>query len=170
MKTCYIMVGLPATGKSTLGAEMREMNPDAFVYSTDIFIEECAALNGVTYNDAFTDFIEPATKNMNERVEIAIRSGQDIIWDQTNTGVKKRSKIINRMKQAGYRIECHFIRPPGDSQISDQVEWKNRLNGRPGKTIPANIMASMSENLVEPTLDEGFDEVVVYNMYGIVLK
>lgn len=170
MKTCYVMVGLPATGKSTLVNKMREMDSDAFVYSTDNFIEDAAKHFGKTYNEMFEDNIKPATAAMEEMLTTAMKYNQDVIWDQTNTGVKKRTKIINRMKQAGYRVECHFICPPGASQISDQVEWKNRLNGRPGKTIPTNVIASMTENLVEPTLDEGFDEVVVYNMYGIVLK
>ena len=170
MKTCYVMVGLPATGKSTMAEAMLYENPLAFVYSTDAFIEECAALNGVTYNDAFTDFIEPATKSMNERVEVAIRSGQDVIWDQTNTGVKKRTKIVNRMRQAGYRVECHFIRPPEAGHINDQLMWRARLDGRPGKTILEHIMKNMIENLVEPTVDEGFDQVYTYNMRGALLK
>ena len=170
MKTCYVMVGLPATGKSTMAEAMLDANPLAFVYSTDAYIEECAAQNGITYNDAFTDFIEPATKSMNERVEIAIRSGQDVIWDQTNTGVKKRTKIVNRMRQAGYCVECHFVRPPEAGHISDQKTWRDRLNGRPGKTIPDHIMTSMFENLVEPTVDEGFDRVYTYNMFGNLIK
>ena len=170
MKTCYVMVGLPATGKSTLVEKILNHASDPWIYSTDMYIDSVAEDQGLTYSDCFSDYIEEATEFNERKVETAMRFCRDIVWDQTNLGAGKRRKIINRMKQAGYRVECHFIRPPGASQISDQVEWKNRLNDRPGKTIPANIIASMSENLVEPTLDEGFDEIVVYNMYGIVLK
>lgn len=37
MKTCYVMVGLPATGKSTVAEAMLDVNPFAFVYSTDVY-------------------------------------------------------------------------------------------------------------------------------------
>ena len=99
---CTVMVGLPASGKSTRVSDMTRMDPDLFVYSTDNYIEKCAKQNGQTYNEAFAEFIEPATKYMNEMLDVAIRSKQDIIWDQTNLGVGKRRKIINRMKHAGY--------------------------------------------------------------------
>lgn len=166
---CEIMMGLPATGKSTLVEAMLDVNPEAFVYSTDVYIEECAAQNKLTYNEVFEEFIAPATKNMNERAEVAIKSRQDIIWDQTNLSVKKRSKIINRMRQAGYQVRCICIMPPEPSHISDQKDWKYRLNNRPGKNIPENILTNMVNSYTLPTIEEGFDMITFYNMHGALL-
>ena len=164
MATCTVMVGLPATGKSTRVRDLTAMNPDAFVYSTDNLIEEWAKGQGWSYDFAFAKYIDKATSEMNRLLDTAIREGMDIVWDQTNTGTKKREKIVRRMKNAGYTVECECIRPPmGDNEVED---WLFRLRNRPGKTIPDNVMSSMMENYTIPTLDEGFDAVHIFNMYG----
>ena len=165
MANCYIMVGLPASGKSTRVAQLCRMYPDAFVYSTDAYIEECAKINGLTYDQAFSEFIDPATKRMNEQLDIAIRSNQTIIWDQTNLGIKKRAKIINRMRQAGYWIYCECFTIPETEE--DFSEWNRRLQGRPGKTIPEHVIQSMTTSYVIPTLEEGFASIKYRTISGV---
>lgn len=165
---CYVMVGLPASGKSTRVKNMCDMDLDAFVYSTDNYIEQCAKVNGWTYDQAFSEFIDPATKHMNEMLDIAIRSKQNIIWDQTNTGAGKRKRIINRMKQAGYIVECECYLPP--ETVEDIAEWNSRLHNRPGKTIPDHVIENMVKTFVVPTLDEGFDKINFWNIYGVLLN
>jgi tRNA uridine 5-carbamoylmethylation protein Kti12 len=166
---CTVMVGLPAMGKSTRVNEMVAMDLDEFVYSTDRFIEDAAAHFGKTYDDVFEDNIECATKSMNELLDIAIKDGMDIIWDQTNLGVGKRRKIINRMKQAGYQVRGVCIIPPESGWLDDQKVWANRLRNRPGKTIPQNILTNMFESFTVPTVSEGFDMITFYNMHGALL-
>jgi hypothetical protein len=162
------MVGLPGTGKSTRVRDLTTMDPDAFVYSTDNLIEEWAKGQGWSYDFAFAKYIDKATSEMNRMLDTAIREGMNIVWDQTNTGTKKRDKIVRRMKNAGYRVECECIRPPlGDSEVED---WLFRLRARPGKTIPDNVMSSMMENYTIPTLNEGFDVIRIFDMYGNLEK
>jgi predicted kinase len=167
---CYVMVGLPGLGKSTLVDFHRKVydviDMDPFIYSTDAEIESRSAFNGWTYDQGFAEFVEPATKYMNEKLEIAIRCRQDIIWDQTNLTVGKRRKIINRMKQAGYQVRCECIVPPKSDYDGDKEDWAQRLANRPGKTIPPHIISNMYESYVEPTFSEGFDMVTYYDMHG----
>lgn len=161
---CYVMVGLPATGKSTRVGALTATNPHVFVYSTDALLEEWAAEEGKTYNEVFNDLIGEATGAMNHALEVAIRERLDIIWDQTNLSAKKRAKIINRMRNAKYTVECEcLVFPQGDSQWED---WQHRLKSRRGKTIPDSVIESMMDSFVMPTVDEGFDAVRCYDMYG----
>ena len=161
---CTVMVGLPATGKSTRVRQLVDMNPDAFVYSTDNLIEEWAKVQGWSYDFAFSKYINKATSEMNHLLDTAICEGLDIIWDQTNLGAKKRVKVLERMKAAGYRVECEYILfPQGDSQWED---WHWRMKDRPGKTIPGSIIESMMDSFVMPTVEEGFDAVHCFDMYG----
>jgi predicted ABC-type ATPase len=160
---CEVMVGLPGTGKSTLVNRMYDIE-NTFLYSTDDEIGRRAAFNGMSYDEGFSEFIEPATKYMNEMLDIAIRSKQDIVWDQTNLGVGKRKKIINRMKQAGYQIRGNCIIPP-ENEV-DVAEWKTRLASRPGKTIPENVLNSMLMTYTLPFIEEGFDMITFYDMHG----
>jgi predicted ABC-type ATPase len=164
---CTVMVGLPGLGKSTLIDGMYK--PDAFIYSTDAYIEAHAKESGKTYNDMFRDHIDAATKHMNDVLAISISASIDIIWDQTNLGVGKRTKIINRMRQAGYQVRCVCIVPPEAGHISDLKDWKHRLANRPGKTIPDDVLTNMYRSFTIPTIDEGFDMITFYNMHGALL-
>ena len=165
---CTVMVGLPGLGKSTLIEGMYK--PDTFVYSTDDLVEEWAAKDGRVYNEVFDQYIKDATREMNYLLDCAIKDRQDIIWDQTNLGVGKRRKIINRMRQAGYQVRCECVVPPEAGWISDQKDWANRLRNRPGKTIPQHVLSNMIESFVVPTPEEGFDMITFYNMHGALLS
>jgi predicted ABC-type ATPase len=126
---CYVMVGLPGLGKSTLlnFVDNPEFCDTVFVYSTDRYIENAADRLGKTYDDVFEEYVGSATKYMNDALDSAIKDGVDVYWDQTNLGVKKRAKIINRMRQAGYAVHCICVIPPGagwvDAQTNGNIVW-----------------------------------------------
>jgi len=166
---CTVMVGLPAMGKSTLVDEMCKMDPDVFVYSTDAILERIAEQLGKTYNEVFEDHIKSAQTEADIWLAEAIKHKLNIIWDQTNLGVGKRRKIINRMKQAGYEVSCCCIVPPEAGHFDDLKVWKRRLQNRPGKTIPDHVLSNMWESYVEPSLAEGFDDIIYYNMHGALI-
>jgi len=165
---CTVMVGLPAMGKSTLIKDMHE--PDTWIYSTDMYIEQIAEDNGITYDEAFESNIKAATEFNERKLKTMIVLGKDVIFDQTNLGVNKRRKIINRMKQAGYQVRCVCIMPPEPGHFDDLKAWKYRLQNRPGKTIPQHVISNMWESYVEPTIDEGFDMITFYNMHGALIS
>lgn len=167
MKTLYVMAGVPGTGKSTLVnniiKNMDDHRDRVFVYSTDALIEEWSAAQGWSYNLGFDKYIDAATKKMDADLLIAVNENRNIIWDQTNTGVKKRKAILSKIPK-DYRTECHAIMlPSGDSQNED---WEYRLNNRPGKSIPDFIVSNMSKTYTLPARNEGFDDVYIYDMYG----
>jgi tRNA uridine 5-carbamoylmethylation protein Kti12 len=165
---CTVMVGLPAMGKSTLVKGMWK-DTDTFVYSTDDLIEAAAKELGSTYNEVFETLIKSVTEAANASLDVAVKQRQDIIWDQTNLGVGKRRKIINRMRQAGYQVRCVCIVPPEEGHFSDLKDWKYRLANRPGKTIPDEVLSNMYKSFVMPSKDEGFDMITFYNMQGALL-
>jgi len=164
---CTVMVGLPAMGKSTLIEGMYK--PDTWIYSTDNYIEQKAKYLNITYNEAFGDNIQSAIEHNEVNLRTSMSLGKDVIWDQTNLGEKKRRKIVNRMKQAGYQVRCECIVPPEPGHFDDLKEWKRRLENRPGKNIPQHVLSNMMENYVEPTIEEGFDMITFYNMHGALI-
>lgn len=164
MPTCTVFVGLPALGKSTFIKKLK--NDKNWIYSTDMYIDAVAEDNGITYSEAFASNIDAATQFNEQKLKTMINLGRDVIWDQTNLGVGKRKKIINRMRNAGYAVNCVCLLPPEASHLDDQKEWKLRLESRPGKTIPTHVLANMLESFVVPTQDEGFDQIEYYNMFG----
>lgn len=152
MPNCYILVGVPGSGKSTyLKANIIDVET---VASSDNTIETIAEEYGFTYSEAFKDLIGFATKVFEDDLGLAIDNDDDIAIDRTNLTPKVRKRFIDMFKKAGYTVTAVVFETP------DEEEWKLRLNSRPGKHIPQDVLNSMVKNFVYPTLDEGFDFIV----------
>jgi len=163
---CTVMVGLPGLGKSTLVKSYLKY-PHTFVYSTDNYIEKEMAEEGYeTYDEAFEHLIGDAISYMDAELDKFVKWKNNVIWDQTNLGVSKRRKIIARMKEAGYDVKCVCIMPPNNDYSGDKEDWAHRLNNRPGKTIPRDVLTKMIDGFVVPTIDEGFYTITFHNMNG----
>jgi len=167
MSKVEVLVGLPGSGKSTFVNSVFGEDPaGVFVYSTDNYIERCANMNGWTYNEAFKEFIEPATKHMNEMLALALKQGYSVCWDQTNMSAKKRRGILAKVPK-NYRKICRCIAPPRTDE--EWAELQRRLDSRPGKIIPMHIVEAMASTYVEPELDEGFDYILIVDLFGNTL-
>jgi predicted kinase len=146
----YILVGVPAAGKSTWYENFHDDTPTVYV-STDDFVERYAKEQGKTYNEVFKDYMPTAVKLMADVVTEARRLKMDIVWDQTSTTVKSRKKKFNMLPNYDM-IAVVFPTP-------EKEELDRRLASRAGKNIPASVMSSMIDGFEMPTLEEGFKEV-----------
>lgn len=144
----YMLIGVPAAGKSTFV----DAQDHDFVYvSSDYFVERFAQKMGKTYDEVFKEVAPRAMRLLNRRVQKARENGRDIVWDQTNTSAKSRSKKLAMLPE--YRkVAVYFETPPDDV-------LEARLASRPGKAIPDYVMKRMKETLELPTLEEGFTDI-----------
>lgn len=150
MPTCYQLIGIPASGKSTWAAT-QEWAADCVTISTDNHVEEYAKSLGKTYNEVFHEYMPTATDLMAQDVIAARNQNKDIIWDQTSTTVKSRKRKFRMLP--GYRhIAVVF-------KIPDTEELEKRLSSRPGKTIPAQVIKDMINQFTMPDEEEGFSEI-----------
>jgi len=154
MPKAYILVGVPASGKSTWAAN-QEWTKDCAYISTDRIVEEYAAEQGKTYSEVFESFMPTAVDLMADEVILARATNKDIIWDQTSTTVASRKKKF-RMLPEYYHIAVVFRTPP-------IKELKDRLSSRPGKIIPEHVVKNMIENFEIPTDEEGYKEIWFVN-------
>jgi predicted kinase len=94
-----------------------------------------------------------AIELMLDKVVWARELGKDIIWDQTSCSIATRAKKI-RMLPDYYKIAEVFKTPSTN-------ELNQRLDSRPGKNVPWEVVSSMAQKLeAEPvTQEEGFDEI-----------
>ncbi len=150
MPKCYQMIGVPGSGKSTwIRNQIWALG--LTVVSTDTFVEDYARAQGQTYNQVFRDYMPRAVDLMAQQVVFAREHGHSVIWDQTSTTVASRRKKFHMLPDYEH-IAVVFGTP-------EPVELARRLAGRPGKSIPDHVMLSMLQNLKEPTLEEGFQEI-----------
>lgn len=150
MPKVYMLIGVPGAGKSTW-IKSRDWPSNTVTVSSDRFIDDYAAKEGKTYNEVFKDYAPIAMRLMDNQVLIAKTNGCDIIWDQTNTSVKSRKAKLAMLE--GYEKIAVFFHTPEPEVLA----W--RLENRPGKSIPWNVMLSMMDNLAEPTEAEGFTTI-----------
>jgi predicted kinase len=153
MPTIYMLIGVPASGKSTW---VEKYTGNALVISSDNLIETYAAEQGKTYNEVFKGQIKLATKLALEHAEEAFAAGQDVIWDQTNLTKKSRASKLSMVPPHYHKTAVFFATPL-------EAEWQRRLNSRPGKSIPAHILDSMVEMLEMPDHTEGWN-IIEYNL------
>ena len=151
--TLYMLVGVPGSGKSTWIANNFEYD-GTLIASTDNFIEFTATRLNKTYNEIFKETISFATDAMMDDVQWAVSNDVNIIWDQTNITAKARAKKLAHIPKNYKKIAVFFPTPEDD-------EWTRRLESRPNKTIPNHVLEGMMNMIEMPTVEEGFDEIII---------
>lgn len=157
MPKCTMLVGVPASGKSTWHRN-KYGDYTAPVVSTDKIIEDVASEYGMTYNEGFKELIQFAEKVMWRQITSYLMRGADFIIDRTNLTAKSRAKFIQKLKLHRYEIECVVFPFPGSVDLPRE-EWFQRLMNRPGKTIPPQVLDSMVYNYEMPLESEGFSKI-----------
>ena len=161
MPILYVLVGVPGSGKSTWIGHQTFNWDNTVIVSTDRFVEQYAMSVGKTYSEVFEDYMPTAVGLMAESAQLAFAEGKDIVWDQTSTTIKTRARKL-RMAPATYiKIAVVFNTP------SPAIHA--RMLDRPGKVIPTEIMKDMISQFEMPTVEEGFDKVIIARLLGVEL-
>jgi predicted kinase len=154
MPKCTILIGLPASGKSTWLDQNYDNFSDCVQFlSTDGVIEDIAGRYDLFYDEVFKDLIGFAEKVMWREAILFAEGNYELYIDRTNLTIKSRAKFINMLKPYGYTFDAIVFETP------EKEEWDRRLNSRRGKTIPAEILASMIGGYQAPLLSEGFEKI-----------
>ena len=150
MAKCYQLIGIPGSGKTTW-VKNQDWANDCVYVSTDIWIEIEAQKQDKTYSEVFEDYMPKAVNIMSAQVVDARDQERDIVWDQTSTTIASRMRKFNMLPNYEH-IAVVFRCPDADELI-------RRLNSRPGKVIPLDVVESMVHNLEVPSEEEGFKEI-----------
>jgi hypothetical protein len=142
-------------GKSTwCEAALPTLN-DAAVVSTDVLFEEAAAIDGITYNEAFVKYrYSDMVKSARARLIRAVLKERDIVIDQTNCTVRDRrvfrSSIPDTYEVIG--VEFEFERGEIISRVLERAK-------RTGKMIPIGAVVNKMKSF-EPCQEGEFDRVI----------
>lgn len=152
MPTCYMLAGMPGSGKSTFVENVFSYQN---VLSTDSYIELIALQQNKTYNEVFKEYIDEATSVLNRHISFHSENNNDFVWDQTNLTVKSRKRKLAMIPPHYKKIAIYFD--------CDYGTIARRCSARAGKKIPANVLENMWLTKETPTTSEGFD--YVYEVY-----
>lgn len=144
--TIHVMVGIPGSGKSTYAKQLEKQG--AVRVSLDEIREKLEAETG---SKSEPKVFSEGLKQMKE----ALSQGKDVVCDSTNVYPKKREAYFKIAEQYGAKINAIFIN-------TDKKECLERNSKREGKAkVPAVAIHTSAKKLIPPTVEEGFNQVIV---------
>lgn len=157
MSECIMMVGLPGSGKTTWVND--NLVSTHRILSSDAVIDEVASMFDMTYDEAFPHLIKFASSVFEKEFKESLNLREPFVIDRTNLSIKGRKKYLDRLKSKGYVVKAVVL------DLTDPNEHLRRLEVRSdldGKTISDELLNSMMSGYQIPTLEEGFDEIVIF--------
>nr|XP_054763996.1 bifunctional polynucleotide phosphatase/kinase-like [Lytechinus pictus] len=136
VKDLVIMVGPPASGKSTFAKAMLVSNGYEWI-------------NRDTLNTPAKCF---------KATEAAISAGKNVVIDNTNPSKSARADYIDLAKEAGYVVRCFIMDTPLELAFHMNM-YRQSLTEGGVRRIPQVAYNIYKKNYMAPTLDEGFKTI-----------
>ena len=147
MPTFTMMVGLPASGKSTYAHNM-----NVPVVSSD----EIRKAYGYSQKEKDKTF-----ERVRLEIHLLAQSGKSFVYDATNLHRKYRMQMLDIVSayDPGYTCECIVMATPF-------LECKNRNAERTNDRVPDEVLEKMLRYFQVPSCYEGFDKIEVVRSYS----
>lgn len=151
MPVAALMVGLPCSGKSTFA----KSEFDSYtILSYDKIITNLHP--ETTYDEAFTLSDRSDTVTLfNKALQSVVYDNKNVVIDNTNLTVNVRRNILKQLPPEYYKVAVVLN---SDYAV---LRGRNLDRAASGKRIPDHVMASMKKSFTIPTLEEGFDNIVM---------
>tara|TARA_Y100000389_G_scaffold183236_1_gene200524 strand:+ start:1658 stop:2584 length:927 start_codon:yes stop_codon:yes gene_type:complete len=124
-----IMVGYPGSGKTTVANEI--CNDKQYIH-----------IKGDDYKSNTPKMIKASLEY--------IKVDKSIVFDATNSSIKKRKLYIDFAEKHNYNIECVHVSTPMD------ISYKRSLIRKEDKKVPKIAFSVYKKYYEEPTKEEGF--------------
>ena len=134
MKKAFILIGIPASGKSTYYAKYLS---DAVHISMDVLHKRSKELR---------------------LLQECIAGGKDFAVDNTNPAKADRAVYIRAAKEAGYTVIGYYFR----SSVGESIARNAQRTGK--ARVPDKAVAAVHRKLELPDWSEGFDALFYVRM------
>lgn len=143
-----MLVGLPASGKSTYAKELADKNNMVVLSSDELRKELYGDINDMEHN-------ENVFEELHRRLKVNLSNGKSVIFDATNLASKKRMNTLKKLDKIDCIKECHIIATP----ISECMKHDQRRD----RSVGVNVINKMYMNFNTPYYFEGWDDIkIVY--------
>jgi predicted kinase len=137
---CVILIGLPASGKSTF------------------YRERFAATHDVVSKDAMRNNRQPQ-RRQEQLIAEALSAGRSLVVDNTNARVTDRASIIAIARRCGADVAGYFF-------LTEPAAAVRRNRSRQGRErVPDVAIFVTKKRLEPPTYAEGFD-----HLFTVIVK
>lgn len=149
-----VMVGLPASGKSSYAKKLEKENPaNTIVISSEAIREEiCGSVEDQSKNgEVFRIFHERIRRNLEKK--------KDVIADATNITMKSRRAILNRVNGLDVHKECYIMSKPFGYCLEDNKDREH--------PVPERVLYKQLFKFQIPFYEEGWDYVSIVTRNGL---
>lgn len=150
----WLMGGIPNSGKSTAAKKFADQSKEAEapveIVSRDK-IRFSLLRDGDPYFSRETEVFETFINEINNK----LRSGSIVIADATHLNKASRAKLMRRISK-DYPINIMWV-----STSMKTCLTRNETRKGTRAYVPVEQIIDMKNNLVYPTLDEGFEKIVI---------
>lgn len=151
MKTLYVMIGVPGSGKSHW---IKSTIPHATVISPDTYLEEKFGYDWTPVNaaKAWASCYQALGRALME--ETFKNDDAEYVWDSTNPTPRDRSAMLNMALGAGWKVVAVYFDTPFEV-------CRARNDKRPRhRKVPSRTMEDMQMRLTPPQSGEGFSDAI----------
>ena len=136
---CVILIGLPASGKSTF------------------FRERFAGTHDHVSKDLLRHHTRPE-RRQERLIEESLASGRSVVIDNTNPSVAVRAPLIAAARRHGAEVVGYFF-------VTEAGDALRRNRARAGRDrVPDVAIFTVRKRLEPPTAAEGFDRLYVVKL------
>lgn len=138
LKTLYLTVGVPGSGKSTFCEKIvgKRISRDAIRFSM------------INDNDEYFQKEKDVWKEYIYQIQEEINSNNTVIADATHLNRKSRQKLLNALDLKDYVVFVLYFNVP----LSTCLARNAKRSGR--ESVPKDVVANMYSHMTEPTLEE----------------
>ena len=146
-----MMMGLPASGKSTIAKTLADSTPDTVIHSSDKLREEL--LGDVSDQSANARIFE----ELHRRIKLDLSDGLNVVYDATNLSKRRRSAFLAELKHIPCEKCLVCVLVPYEKCLE-------RNEQRFDRQVPEYVIERMYKNFEPPDYAEGFDLIALnYN-------
>lgn len=168
---CFMLIGLPASGKSTIASKIVSEMPQCINYDLDSVLIKRALKENKTYHEIVLNkrLRDRCSAQYNQNINAILKERQSFIWEQLNTAPGSRVKKAIRVKSATnknngvvekspYFLVGIYTNIPEDVLIERLYKRNEESRIDPeGKFISTKTLVNLNKEYVHPQHDEPFD-------------
>jgi predicted kinase len=148
MPILYLMVGVPASGKSTYAKRLMEVSDNSVYISRD---EIRFSLLGA--KDGYFAKEDQVFRTYISKINEALALGKDVYADATHIDGSSRVKVLRQVKYPCHKVAIVMLQP-----LQMCLERNAKRLGR--TRVPDKAVVAMHRKLTMPTEREGFERVI----------
>jgi predicted kinase len=145
-----MMVGLPASGKSTYAKKLADKENAIILASDELRKELFGDVNDTKHNNELF-------QELHKRAIQYLKEGKNVIYDATNINSKRRATFLKQLP-INVKKECYYM------NTSLDVITENNSNRE--RKVPMDVIKRMRKMLQIPMYYEGWDKINIVDRFS----